>query len=248
MGMARSTRERGREQAGMTREGRRTMEKVLENTVRDKVRVLWLCVLVLHLRVSRLLSVATFKIWVVRMLIGLLMWAIGRVFLDILFISRDLWSLGLRLNRNRLLCRLLRLNTMLWLMRSKRPSGYVLFLACCVFLSLALSLFFVIIRLPVRCPTLLLSLLALNTSTSAIIFFAITFRLVLSPLLGFLLRICRRTFLRSPFLWFISPAIVMFLVFPFLHFDSSSFFFLLPSSFSFFSFLFLFLTVLMGVC
>ena len=35
MGMARSTRERGREQAGMTREGRRTMEKVLENTVRD---------------------------------------------------------------------------------------------------------------------------------------------------------------------------------------------------------------------
>ena len=38
MGMARSTRERGREQAGMTREGRRTMEKVLENTVRDSYR------------------------------------------------------------------------------------------------------------------------------------------------------------------------------------------------------------------
>ena len=36
MGMAENTRERGREQAGMTREGRRTMEKVLENTVRDK--------------------------------------------------------------------------------------------------------------------------------------------------------------------------------------------------------------------
>ena len=35
MGMAENTRERGREQAGMTREGRRTMEKVLENTVRD---------------------------------------------------------------------------------------------------------------------------------------------------------------------------------------------------------------------
>ena len=35
MGMAKNTRERGREQAGMTREGRRTMEKVLENTVRD---------------------------------------------------------------------------------------------------------------------------------------------------------------------------------------------------------------------
>ena len=33
--MAENTRERGREQAGMTREGRRTMEKVLENTVRD---------------------------------------------------------------------------------------------------------------------------------------------------------------------------------------------------------------------
>ena len=36
MGMAKNTRERGREQAGMTREGRRTMEKVLENTVRDR--------------------------------------------------------------------------------------------------------------------------------------------------------------------------------------------------------------------
>ena len=35
MGMAENTWERGREQAGMTREGRRTMEKVLENTVRD---------------------------------------------------------------------------------------------------------------------------------------------------------------------------------------------------------------------
>ena len=39
MGMAENTRERGREQAGMTREGRRTMEKVLENTVRDTVSV-----------------------------------------------------------------------------------------------------------------------------------------------------------------------------------------------------------------
>ena len=37
MGMAENTRERGREQAGMTREGRRTMEKVLENTVRDNL-------------------------------------------------------------------------------------------------------------------------------------------------------------------------------------------------------------------
>ena len=37
MGMAENTRERGREQAGMSREGRRTMEKVLENTVRDTV-------------------------------------------------------------------------------------------------------------------------------------------------------------------------------------------------------------------
>ena len=36
MGMAENTRERGREQAGMTREGRRTMKKVLENTVRDR--------------------------------------------------------------------------------------------------------------------------------------------------------------------------------------------------------------------
>ena len=36
MGMAENTRERGREQAGLTREGRRTMEKVLENTVRDR--------------------------------------------------------------------------------------------------------------------------------------------------------------------------------------------------------------------
>ena len=35
MGMAENTRERGREQAGMSREGRRTMKKVLENTVRD---------------------------------------------------------------------------------------------------------------------------------------------------------------------------------------------------------------------
>ena len=35
MGMAKNTRKRGREQAGMSREGRRTMEKVLENTVRD---------------------------------------------------------------------------------------------------------------------------------------------------------------------------------------------------------------------
>ena len=35
MGMAENTRKRGREQAGMSREGRRMMEKVLENTVRD---------------------------------------------------------------------------------------------------------------------------------------------------------------------------------------------------------------------
>ena len=35
MGMAKNTRKRGREQAGTSREGRRTMEKVLENTVRD---------------------------------------------------------------------------------------------------------------------------------------------------------------------------------------------------------------------
>ena len=35
MGMAENTRERGREQAGMSRKGRRMMEKVLENTVRD---------------------------------------------------------------------------------------------------------------------------------------------------------------------------------------------------------------------
>ena len=35
MGMAKNTQKRGREQAGMSREGRRTMEKVLENTVRD---------------------------------------------------------------------------------------------------------------------------------------------------------------------------------------------------------------------
>ena len=43
MGMAKNTRERGREQAGMTREGRRTMEKVLENTVRDigAVSIVW---------------------------------------------------------------------------------------------------------------------------------------------------------------------------------------------------------------
>ena len=33
--MAKRHTERGREQAGMSREGRRTMEKVLENTVRD---------------------------------------------------------------------------------------------------------------------------------------------------------------------------------------------------------------------
>ena len=35
MGMAKNTRKRVREQAGMSREGRRTMEKVLEDTVRD---------------------------------------------------------------------------------------------------------------------------------------------------------------------------------------------------------------------
>ena len=35
MGIAKRQTERGREQAGMSREGRRTMEKVLENTVRD---------------------------------------------------------------------------------------------------------------------------------------------------------------------------------------------------------------------
>ena len=38
MGMAKNTRKRGREQAGMSREGRRTMEKVLENTVRDTLQ------------------------------------------------------------------------------------------------------------------------------------------------------------------------------------------------------------------
>ena len=35
MGIAKRHTERGREQAGMLQEGRRTMEKVLENTVRD---------------------------------------------------------------------------------------------------------------------------------------------------------------------------------------------------------------------
>ena len=35
MGIAKRHTERGREQAGMSREGRRTMEKVPENTVRD---------------------------------------------------------------------------------------------------------------------------------------------------------------------------------------------------------------------
>ena len=35
MGITKRHTERGREQAGMSREGRRTMEKVLENTVRD---------------------------------------------------------------------------------------------------------------------------------------------------------------------------------------------------------------------
>ena len=35
MGIAKRHTERGREQAGMSREGQRTMEKVLENTVRD---------------------------------------------------------------------------------------------------------------------------------------------------------------------------------------------------------------------
>ena len=36
MGIVIEHTERGREQAGMSREGGRTMEKVLENTVRDK--------------------------------------------------------------------------------------------------------------------------------------------------------------------------------------------------------------------
>ena len=35
MGIAKRHTERGQEQAGMSREGRRTMEKVLENMVRD---------------------------------------------------------------------------------------------------------------------------------------------------------------------------------------------------------------------
>ena len=37
MGLAKNTRKRGREQAGTSREGRRTMEKVLENMVRDSM-------------------------------------------------------------------------------------------------------------------------------------------------------------------------------------------------------------------
>ena len=37
MGIVIEHTERGREQAGMSREGRRTMEKVLENTVRDRL-------------------------------------------------------------------------------------------------------------------------------------------------------------------------------------------------------------------
>ena len=41
MGMAKNTRKRGREQAGMSREGQRTMEKVLENTVRDRSFILY---------------------------------------------------------------------------------------------------------------------------------------------------------------------------------------------------------------
>ena len=40
MGMAKNTRKRGREQAGMSREDRRMMEKVLENTVRDSLGAL----------------------------------------------------------------------------------------------------------------------------------------------------------------------------------------------------------------
>ena len=39
MGIVIEHMERGREQAGMSREGRRTMEKVLENTVRDNNQV-----------------------------------------------------------------------------------------------------------------------------------------------------------------------------------------------------------------
>ena len=81
------------------------------------VHILWLYVLVLPLHVSCLLSVDISRIWDAQMLTGLLMWSIGRVFLDIFFISRALRSLGLRLNKNRLLSLLLRLNTMLWLMR-----------------------------------------------------------------------------------------------------------------------------------
>ena len=37
MGIAKRHMERGREQAGMSREGWRTMEKALENTVRDNI-------------------------------------------------------------------------------------------------------------------------------------------------------------------------------------------------------------------
>ena len=43
MGIAKRHTERGQEQAGMSREGRRTMEKVLENTVRDTFTYAHVC-------------------------------------------------------------------------------------------------------------------------------------------------------------------------------------------------------------
>ena len=180
------------------------------------VHVLWLYVWVLPLHVSRLLSVDIFRIWDARMLTGLLMWSIGRVFLDILFISRALWSLGLQLNKNWSLSHQLRLNTMLWLMRSRRLSGFAFSLACSVFLSHVLFLFFAIIRLPAPFPILLRFLCVLNILIYAIIFFAIMYKLVLLLLLGCLTRICQLTSSRNLFLWLIFLVIVMFWVFLFL--------------------------------
>ena len=144
---------------------------------------------------------------------GLLIQSTGAASQAILFIFRACQYHGRPLNKSPLPCRQLRQNTTLWLMHSKKPFGYGLFWACCVFLFHNLFPFLQTIKLLVLFPLLRLFLLAQNISISAIILFVIMFRPDHFQLHGYRRKICQRTFLQSLFLLLFFIAIVKFLDF-----------------------------------
>ena len=180
--------------------------------------------------------------WDVQTLTGLLMLWIGKASQVTLFTFKDLWYLGRRSNRSPLLYRLLKPNTTLWLMHLRRHFDFVHSSPSWNFLFLARFPSSVITKRLVHYLIHLQFLPGQNILTSGTISSVIMYRPVLFLLPGYLLRICHRIFLRNPYPFPFSLATVMFLV---------SQFHLLLFNFSFFlflSFLFPFLSVMMGVC